>query len=187
MIGVILHVMSRAVQQNRLGVGGVVICGIVLTQFAPLLTAAIQTFDEQLFMRGIAWFYDNGYGLPSVVLNHPWLITLVVYAAIAWTVGRFAGHTHAVVVVAFAASVLAGGMMKPLTGFGVTYPMLQFRFHFDFHPIPVGRILTQHFMVNGHADFMNVFVFNVVIVPLVALIAGLVARRHGSDAKGVAA
>jgi hypothetical protein len=32
-----------------------------------------------------------------------------------------------------------------------------------------------------------VFVFNVVIVPLVALIAGLVAWRHGSDAKGVAA
>jgi hypothetical protein len=26
-------------------------------------------------------------------------------------------------------------------------------------------------MVNGHADFMNVFVFNVVIVPLVALMA----------------
>jgi hypothetical protein len=65
--------------------------------------------------------------------------------------------------------------------------MLQFRFAFAFHPVPFGRILTQHFTVNGHADFMNVFLFNVVIVPLVTLIVGLLASRHDSNANGVVA
>jgi hypothetical protein len=30
--------------------------------------------------------------------------------------------------------------------------------------------------VNGHADFMNVFLFNVLILPLMTLIGGLSAR-----------
>ena len=119
------------------------------------------------------------------MLSHPWSITLAVYAAIGWIVGRTARHCQTAVVLAFTASVFAGSMMKPLMGFGVTYPMLQFRF--GFHPIPLERMLTQHFTVNGHADFMNVFVFNVVIAPLVTLIAGLLARRHSSDASGVVA
>jgi len=187
----IISVIARAivldVQHSWPVVIGVMIFGIILTQFAPLLNAAIETFDEQLFLRGIGWFYVNHYGLPSVVLNHPWSITLVVYAVIGWIVGRVAGRRHSVVVLAFAASAFVGGMMKPLSGFGVSYPMLQFQFRFGFHPIPIDRILTQHFIVNGHTDFMNVFVFNVVIAPLVALIAGLVARRHGPDARGVVA
>jgi len=185
-ICVIVQALLRDIRHSWLAVGAAV-GGMVLTQFAPLMTAAIQTFDEQLFMRGIGWFHDNGYRLPSVVLNHPWSITLALYAVVGWIVGRIAGRRRAAVVLAFAVSVFAGGMMKPLTGFGVSYPMLQFQFRFGFHPIPIDRVLTQHFIVNGHTDFMNVFVFNVVIVPLVALIAGLVARRHGSDAKGVAA
>ena len=89
---------------------GVAVGGMVLTQFAPLMTAAIQTFDEQLFMRGIGWFHDNGYRLPSVVLNHPWSITLALYAVVGSIVGRIAGPRRAAVVLAFAASVFAGGM-----------------------------------------------------------------------------
>ena len=185
--GVIVQTISRDVRHSWTLVGAVVICGIVLTQLAPLLNAAIETFDEQLFLRGIGWFYHHHYRLPSVILNHPWSITLVVYAVIGWTVGRIAGRRHAAVVLAFAASVCAGGMMKPLIGGGVTYPMLQFHFAFAFHPIPLTEILTQHFTVNGHADFMNVFLFNVMIGPLVTLIGGLLARAHRSDARGTVA
>jgi hypothetical protein len=145
-VGVIVQTISRDVRHSWLVVIGVMIYGIILTQFAPLLNAAIETFDEQLFLRGIGWFYVNHYGLPSVVLNHPWSITLALYSVIGWTVGRIAGPRHAAVVLAFAASVFVGSMMKPLTGFGVTYPMLQFRFRFGFHPIPFERILTQHFI-----------------------------------------
>jgi hypothetical protein len=45
----------------------------------------------------------------------------------------------------------------------------------------------QHFIVNGNVDFMNVFVFNVIILPRVTLIGGLSARARGSDESGVAA
>jgi len=179
-IDLIGQALIRDVRDSWPLVVGVIMCGVFLTIFAPLITAAIQTFDQQLFLRGFRWFYANGYRLPSTVLNHPWSISAAVYALIGWIVGRLAGHRHAAVVLAFAATVFGGGIVAPLTQSGVDYPMLHFYFHFAFHPIPLGRILTQHFMVNGHADFMNVFVFNVLILPLITLLSGLSARLRDS-------
>ena len=186
-IGVIAQALVRDVQDSWPFVVGVIVCGLFLTIFAPLVTAAIQTIDEQLFMRGFEWFYVNGYRLPSMVLDHPWSITATVYTLIGWIVGRVAGRRHAAVVLAFAASVFAGGIVAPLTQFGVDYPMLSFHFRFAFHPVPFGRILTQHFMVNGHADFMNIVLFNVVILPLLTLIGGLSAGRRDSNQSEVMA
>src|SRR5262245_1172679 len=66
-VGLIAQALVRDVQDSWPLVIGAIVCGGVLTVYGMLVTAAIQTFDHQLFIRGFDWFYVNGYGLPSVV------------------------------------------------------------------------------------------------------------------------
>src|SRR5262249_39544352 len=131
-ISLIVQALARDVRDSWPFLVGVIICGVIVTNFAPLVIAAILTFPEQLFLRGFGWFYLHGHGFPSMVLNHPWLIIAVLYALIGWGVGRVAGHRHAAVVFTFAASVSVGGLIAPLTAFAISLPMLSFRFNFAF-------------------------------------------------------
>jgi hypothetical protein len=180
-VGIVAQMVVRDIQQSPVLVVSVMASGAILTLITPIVHAMIMSFDEQLFVRGIKWFYVNDYRLPSTVLNHPWLITAVFYALIGWTVGRLRGHKRDAVVVTFTASVFACGILSPLTQVSIDLPGLSY--HFAFHSVPVHAIraiLTQHFMVNGNVDFMNVFVFNVIILPSVTLIGGLWAGPRGS-------
>jgi len=185
MVSIVVQMVVRDIQERPILVVSVIAGAAILTLIEPLLHATIVTFDEQLFVRGISWFYVNGYGLPSIVSNHPWLITAVFYALVGWTVGRVAGSKQAAAVLTFAASVFACGVVSPLIQIRIGLTNLSY--DLSFHTVPLGTILTQHFIVNGHVDFMNVFVFDVVILPLAALIGGLSVRRRDAKRREVAA
>ena len=117
-----------------------------------------------------------------------WLITAVLYAAAGWSVARVAAHRQAAAALLFAASIFACGVLSPLTRITIYNQSLEY--HFAFHGVRVDEIpaiLTQHFIVNGTVDVMNVFVFNVVILPVMTLIGGLSARVRGGNGTTVSA
>jgi hypothetical protein len=63
-------------------------------------------------------------------------------------------------------------------------------YHVEFHLVPLDAYvvrLTRHFIVRGNISVLNPLEFNVVILPLITLMAGLSARRRGSNKSGVAA
>jgi len=186
--GIVAHVVVRDVRQGPALAGILIVVGAILTLVSPFVGAAIVTFDEQLFVRGIRWFYLNGPGLPASVSNHPWLITAALYAVTGWIVGRVAGDKKAAALFAFASSVFACGLMSPLMRISIDLTGL--RYHFAFHAVSassIPAILAQHFTVNGHVDFMNVFVFEVVILPLMTVVGGLAAPLRRSSRPGVTA
>jgi hypothetical protein len=137
-VGIVAQMVVRDIQRSPVLVVTVMASGAILTLITPLVHATIMSFDEQLFVRGINWFYVNGYRLPSTVLNHPWLITAVFYALIGWMVGRLAGHRQDAVVVTFTASVFVCGILSPLTRISVDFTNLSY--HFAFHSLPVHAI-----------------------------------------------
>jgi hypothetical protein len=81
--------------------------GVILTLITPFLIAAIITLDEQLVVRGLRWFYVNGYRL-----SHSWWINVAFYALIGWSVGRVARRRQAAVIFMFAVSICASGVVS---------------------------------------------------------------------------
>jgi hypothetical protein len=178
-IGVIGQALIRDIQQNPLIAAAVLMGGVVVTVFEPLVTFAVLTFDEQLFAVGFKWFYLNGYRFPSVVLNRPWLITAALFALIAWTTGRLVGRRRSLVMIAFAAGVFVSGVIAPMAEMRISLTPLTYQFAFHWVSFD-GYIasLTRHFSANGVVGIMNPLEFYVVILPLITLIAGLWGGRR---------
>lgn len=177
-MGVIAHAALEELRHSPALVFAVMTGAVIVTLVTPLVITTIHMVDEQLFVRGFRWFYVNGYSfrrLPQSVASNPYWIYSSFYALVGWSVGRIAQRRQVAVVFAFAASMVACGLVSPMVGVRVDVTNLSY--HLVFNAVSLDTIF----------HFAGWIVFNVAILPLVTLIAGLSARLCDSNWGGTTA
>ena len=114
--------------------------------------------------------YANSYRLP-----HSWWINVVFYALIGWIVGRVTRRRQAAIIGVLAASIFVGGVAS-LSIVHISVDMVNLSYHLAFRWAGFDAI----------SEIRQAVLFNVVVIPLVALIAGLSARWNGWNQSAVA-
>jgi hypothetical protein len=172
-IGVVVHSAWDDLRRKPALMLAAMIGAAIVTSIAPLVIGMLISLDEQLFVRGFRWFYSNGYRLHPI---HPYWIVSSFYALVGWGVGRIARRRQAAVVLAFACSLFVCGVLFVCGLVSLRVDLTNLSYDIAFHALSRDAPIFR---------FPGVVVFNVVVLSLITVVAGLSAGLRSSNRRGV--